>query len=696
MRAQVLTLPEIPFVGLRPFESQEALIFFGRTHQTIELLENLHRHRMLAVVGSSGCGKSSLVRAGLIPKLQAGFLVDERDRWATAVLRPGDAPRRNLVQALAGAFDGHTTAPPGILDELAETGIDALIRWLEPVLRSADANLLILVDQFEELFRFGLESGDPRRRAEATDFVAVLLDLVASRRLPVYLCLTMRSDFLSDCDAFPGLPEALNKCQYLVPRLRRDQRRQAIEGPCRLFGIHLAPRLVDRILNDIGDDTDQLPVMQHALLRLWDSARRRGENRLDLADYEAIGTAHGALSQHAEEALAELGPARLPLAERMLKALTATDRDNRRTRRPATFGELVDLSGASPADVRSVVAAFRRDRREFLIEYPGPTEGDSLLDISHESLIRQWPRLHALVDEETRSARIYRRLAEEAEEAAGGQRGAITEPRLTALLEWREKERPTEVWARRYHPGFAAAMDYLDRSVQQRDAELAEVERRRRRELVRARWTAAVIGVLFLVAAGMFLNANALRKRAVEGEKLAWEFQTIAETAKAEAESRLAEIRDWKARNEATELALQEALARRIASGETEQSAVEFLRLAPRLERPDDVAKSLAAGYPELSRANWGVGDLHNTQANEIEKVLVVPRGFLTALIQDHAAAQRLPNAVEDAKPQRELWTINAALTDSLRMYRQRNAQLRARLDAAGGGSNPYQQKSGR
>lgn len=672
MKAQPLVMPEIPFVGLRPFESHEALIFFGRTDQTIELLASLHRHRMLAVVGSSGCGKSSLIRAGLIPKLKAGLLVDDRDGWVTAVMRPGDAPRRNLVAALAEAL-AVAPPPPEFLDEVVETGVDALYRWLEPALSRADANLLLLVDQFEELFRFGLESGVAARQEEAVDFVGVLLELVASRRLPIYFVLTMRSDFLGECDAFPGLPEALNRCQYLVPRLSRDQRRRAIEGPCRLFGVRLAPRLVDRILNDLGEDSDQLPLMQHALLRLWEHGRLQGENRLDLADYEAIGTVHGALSKHAEEAFAELEPADQPIAERMFQALTTTDRDQRCTRRPVMLGELADLTGASPGRVRAIATAFRSERREFLIEYPGASDGEVLLDISHESLIRQWPRLRQLVDAESRSARTYRRLAEEAEEAASGQRGVITEPRLSGLLEWRERERPTEIWARRYHPGFAAAMDYLERSVAQRDADLAATERQRRRELVRTRGFASVIGVLFLISLGLLVNVNALRQRANAQEE-------IARSAKADAESHLQEIRDWKARNEQMERDLEAARRQMVAPVEVAQTGVDNLQLGPQLQRPDDVAGQLAKGYPELSRANWGVTEVRNEQTGRSDRYLVVPLSFLAALIQDRAGAQRLAFAQEDLKRIREIQARSDALADSLRYYREQNAELRVRL----------------
>ena len=232
-----------PFVGLRPFASDEAVLFFGRREQTVELLARLHGHRFIGVVGSSGCGKSSLIHAGLIPKLKAGMLVEDRDRWLVAAMKPGGRPRRNLLRALAARMP----AAGGSLDEaaldeaVAGAGVSALIELLAPAVGD-DASLLLLVDQFEEIFRFSQPGTGAGEREEAADFVSLMLALSEQRELQAYVVMTMRSDFLGDCDAFRGLPEALNRSQYLVPRLTRRQRREAIEGPVRLYRGEIAPR----------------------------------------------------------------------------------------------------------------------------------------------------------------------------------------------------------------------------------------------------------------------------------------------------------------------------------------------------------------------------------------------------------------------------------------------------------------------
>ncbi|MGD9063231.1 MAG: ATP-binding protein [Desulfobacterales bacterium] len=154
-----------PFVGLRPFESEDSLYYFGRGDQIKALLRQLHQTRFLAVVGSSGCGKSSLVRAGLIPNLEAGFLVQNRDLWHIATMKPGDAPLQSLARALFSVL-GESTETKSLetyTETIRRSGAQAVLEKTLPVLDRQDANLLLLVDQFEELFRFQQESSDSGR-----------------------------------------------------------------------------------------------------------------------------------------------------------------------------------------------------------------------------------------------------------------------------------------------------------------------------------------------------------------------------------------------------------------------------------------------------------------------------------------------------------------------------------------------------
>ena len=288
-------------------------VFFGRDEQIDELLAKLDRSRFLAVVGTSGCGKSSLVRAGLIPALKTGALVSAGTEWPVATMRPGDQPMRNLARALID--DGVVDRPRGCGRAHARVphrgrcgaGRSGWPRSCATRRHPEQKKLLLLVDQFEEIFRFRREGG----RDEADAFVTRLL--LASGRAGGRAGLRrpdMRSDYLGDCDLFAGLPEALNDSQFLTPRLTRDQRRGGDRGAGP--GLRRPGRAgagQPRCSTTWTAGPDQLPLMQHALMRLWKRAarppRRRGpgprEVVLTLADYEAIGGLKIALSGHADE-----------------------------------------------------------------------------------------------------------------------------------------------------------------------------------------------------------------------------------------------------------------------------------------------------------------------------------------------------------------------------------------------------------
>ena len=457
-----------PFVGLRPFESADSLYYFGRRQQTRALLQQLNANRFVAVVGSSGSGKSSLVRAGLIPNLEAGFLVQDRDLWKIAIFKPGGSPLRNLAAAMLSVTGapGTTETIKGLLETMRRQGSQALVHQAQTPPDSSEANLLIVVDQFEELFRFQ-QVRTTHVREEAAEFVSMLLNLAAQKEIPIYVVLTMRSDFLGECDAFQGLPEAMNTSQYLVPRLTRHQRREAILGPIRLAGADITPRLTDRLLNESLDTRDDLPVLQHVLMQTWTMWAKDGQGPIDLDHYEKSGTIRHALSLHADEALTGLSNESLAIAKRMFQALTETDASNRRIRRPANLHEIVAVCGKKEAleTVMSLIARFNADHRNFLVISPGAFEDNPLLDISHESLIRQWKTLAAWVDEEAESARVYKRLAESAKLHAGGKAGYYRDADLQVALDWQRQQQPNAEWAGRYHPEFELAVGFLKQSI---------------------------------------------------------------------------------------------------------------------------------------------------------------------------------------------------------------------------------------
>lgn len=490
--------PPNPFPGLRSFEAEEDYLFFGRETQTDELLRRLRSHRFLAVVGTSGSGKSSLVKAGLLPALYGGYMVQAGSSWRVAVLRPGRDPIANLAQALSDpevlGVEGEDRALQQLITEtVLHRGSLGLVEVVEQSPLGQDENLLVVVDQFEELFRFKQLSAEGQDEAAA--FVKLLLAAVQQTELPIYVLLTMRSDFLGDCAQFRDLPETLNDSQYLIPRMTRDQLKQAIVGPVAVGKGQITPVLVNQLLNELGDNPDQLPVLQHALMRTWDAWNHR-EREIDLPDYETIGTMEAALSQHADQIYDQLSdPIRQRIAEKVFKCLTEKGPDGRGIRRPAPFGEMLTVirqaleEDLTAAQVNDVIDYFRAPDCCFLLPpLHTPLEENTVLDISHESLMRVWQRLQTWLNQEAEAARAYTRLVETARLHAEDNADLLSDRELDYFTKWLVQAQPGPVWAKRYCPqvDFDQVMAFFEASKQKRyqattatatERQTAEIER---------------------------------------------------------------------------------------------------------------------------------------------------------------------------------------------------------------------------
>lgn len=482
-----------PFPGLRPFQEGEEHFFFGREKQTDTLVDKLKHTRFLAVIGSSGSGKSSLVNCGLLNALRGGSMSGAGSTWRVACCRPAGQPIRSLANALASPdvlfnnFDSSSLALDDIIDSNLRMSSRGIVDVFEQSRQKPNANLLVIVDQFEELFRYAADDvsgfGQPdTSRIEAAEFIKLLLAAHQQTAQPIYIVLTMRSDFLGDCTQFDSLAEAINLSQYLIPRMSRDERRLAISGPVGVGGGKIDPVLLTRLVNDLGDDPDQLSILQHALNRIWVRwvTLDRLQDPLTLAHYSSIGSMKSALDLHAEKAFGELANQREQLiAERLFKALTDKATDPRGVRRPTSVAVLCELTGASIDELTSVIDKFRTPTRSFLMPpYTQTLTPDTIIDISHESLMRMWKRLIVWASEEAESTHIYQRLTTTAMLHANAQAGLWRDPDLQLALEWRAHNEPGPTWAARIGPGFEQALTFLDESRVASDQEADEANRR--------------------------------------------------------------------------------------------------------------------------------------------------------------------------------------------------------------------------
>ncbi|HWA01821.1 MAG TPA: hypothetical protein VG841_16050, partial [Caulobacterales bacterium] len=542
-----------PYPGLRPFEQEDSHLFFGRELLVHDMLRRLTNSRLLAVTGSSGCGKSSLVRAGLVEEIDAGFVPKPGMRWRVVMMRPGAAPISALAKALEdtiatgselGLQQHHLRA---MLDRGASGLID-VIKSLDPKAEAGKPteSLLLIVDQFEEIFRYNHKDANRahwlEQREEAQRFVELLLHSVKNGADRVYVVLTMRVDFLDDCANFEGLAEAVSDGQFLVPRLTREQAARAIAEPAKVMGGSVDEALLGRILNDMATDTyreraaawdnpDLLPLMQHVLARMWEieASRSSAPPRLTLALYESLGGVDGALSKHLNETRAAL-PERLQEVSRLL--FTGLVRPSagvggRDIRNPLTVAEACAYTGASSEEIEAVYKAFSGPGKNFLVlsGREGLTD-DARLDISHESLIRQWDQLQSWTRNEESDADLLNTLVARAYGGDDPPRGAS----LAGYLEMVERRGATlpafiaRTQQRRLLDGvtpadiIAKVRVYLDAGVAAEREKAREAERRMRR---RALTVASVLAVMAVTGfGGAIYAANQTQRNAEWGNRL--------------------------------------------------------------------------------------------------------------------------------------------------------------------------------
>ncbi len=562
-----------PFPGLRPFKIEESHLFFGREGQSEEILKKLSEEKFVAVIGASGSGKSSLIYCGLVPTLYGGFVGDSKSKWNIIATRPGNSPIENLASAILEKTVGKNEKDNELIKQKLNASIlrsssNGLVEILEQSFDFEKENILIIVDQFEELFRYKSSRKDQSTYNESEAFVKLLVNANRTSDIPVYVVLTMRSDFIGECSQFHELTELINDSNYLVPQMTRNDFRRAIEGPVAVGGASIDTQLIQQLLNEVGDNPDQLPILQHALMRTWEYWMEHSDKKqaITITDYEAIGKMEKALSEHANEAYDELRENEKWICESMFKTITEKGNDNRGIRHPTSINDIASISKSTVDEVINVINSFRAAGRSFISpSYEIALKGDSIIDLSHESLMRIWNKLKVWVEEEWNAVQMYMRLSEASEMYQIGNTGLWRPPDLQLALNWREKQKPTLSWAQRYNPAFERAIVYLQTSDKEFKAEEENKVKLQKRQLRRSKIFAIVLGSAAILGMGLTVYSQMMRTEAVRQEQEAKKQQIIAEqqTVIAEQQTIIAEEKE------------EEALEQKEVANQQRQIAVE-------------------------------------------------------------------------------------------------------------------------
>ncbi len=517
-----------PYPGLRPFKEEESIFFRGRDDNIEAILDILQEKHFVLVTGASGDGKSSLIYAGVFPHVKANFLPSLYTNWVIADMRPERSPLRNLANALAKhirevsydkILDRLNYGFSAIVDLYKESSLYVDLTSLEYLeaseqekreMRKNAANLLILIDQFEEFFtnEENFRDGVPSLNSQITmNLLMETVRIAESEGLPIYVVFTMRSDFIGQCVAFHGLAEVIGQYSYFIPRLRRNSIQQVIEDPAIFNGDKIEFRLTQRLLNDVGEGIDQLPVLQHCLYQIWSLAQEE-KRSLDIIHYAKVGglapyklppeeriefeewyeklpdykkqlfenpRLRNVLNRHANELYETLHiyyeekygqsinkEKAQYIVKRAFMCLTKID-EGRAVRNRMTLREIVEIIGQPNIDTQVVgrlLNIFREPENTLLYPYIQRDDPDTyelkphdIVDITHEALIRNWNRLREWTEEEARSAQIFSELRLQVDQWLYHNKSPkylLAVGPYTYFKEWFEKQQPTPRWILRY------------------------------------------------------------------------------------------------------------------------------------------------------------------------------------------------------------------------------------------------------
>lgn len=542
--------PQIcPYTGLRSFTEEESLYFKGRDLQIDQITALLEQNKFLMVTGASGEGKSSLIYAGLIPNARAGFFKAKFTNWVVADFRPERGPIKNMAKAIADKFDRQPATVEtelgrgfsSLIDQYTNSefyideedqGWKTLDETQKKNRKRKAANLLILVDQFEEFFTNPENFFNETPSQDSQVVVNLILEtarIAMRRNLPVYIICTMRSDYIGQCSAFRGLPEYIGFSQFFVPRLKRKDLKLVIEEPAILSGNKISQRLIERLVFDLAEGVDQLPILQHALSQIW-LAADKGKVEMDLLHYAMVGGMPSTDLPDLDRVMFDEWFSHLPAHQKMfytqpglskvieihasslyenawdiynkrhpeqkitqqeakrIIALTfccLTKIDNSRAVRNRMslyeIATIVNTPAFSVDLIGDVLNIYREEGNSFI--KPFITEDisthhltrDTVLDITHESLIRNWNKLNEWANQEFEFYTTYldfKKQLDRWEQSKRSNNFLLPIGPLTYFEKWYTDCKPNAGWIRRY----SEAQEDVNLTIKESEKVLSDIQ----------------------------------------------------------------------------------------------------------------------------------------------------------------------------------------------------------------------------
>jgi len=537
-----------PYKGLRPFSEADSDDFFGRDDLIDSLEQRIRETALLVVVGASGSGKSSVVGAGLVPRLRAAA----HETWEIVEIVPGMRPLRELARALGQS-----------IDNVRGDDLD-LLRAVQQVASSETDRFLVVIDQCEELFHSDVDGRDRSR------FLRNLVEAVEDPYSQLTVLATLRADFYDRAIAEPGFGPLLAANSLTVVPMNPAELEAAAARPAAGVGVQLEPELIAELSSDMAGQPGSLPLYQYVLTLLFDE---RTGSTLTRSAYHQIGGLRGALALRAEGVYIDLEPECQIIARQLLLRCASLGAGRPDTRRRVERSEIDDL-GLDADSVEATLGAF--DRARLLSFDRDPATGHTTVEVAHEALLAEWPRLRGWLDDVREDLRLHASLATQVAEWEDSDRSPdylLSGARLEQYEGWSEESTIHLT---------ASERELVDRSIDQRDAERADDEARRKHELDverksvrRLRWLVGATTIAVLVVGVLSVFAINRSREAVSNEREA-RARELANAARSivTADPELAVL-----------LALEAVDATRSAEGYVLREAAEVLHLALNSQR---------------------------------------------------------------------------------------------------------------
>jgi WD40 repeat protein/energy-coupling factor transporter ATP-binding protein EcfA2 len=522
-----------PFPGLRAYRPDEGHLFFGRLESIVKVVTRLKENRFVSVIGASGSGKSSLVLSGVIPALLREN-AEGKKSWSYIVFRPERNPVDNLAKEIAAlsASAGFTQVPVSNVAASLHNRSEGIIDIVNKIRKNLRQQIVIVIDQFEEIFRYSPISTRGTLGDDATDLIDLLVNAVRQPDQGLYIIFTLRSEYVSECSRFHSLTNLMNSSSFLLPQMSHDMLSMVIEEPVKVSGATIDRSLVRIILGDLPDRPGQLPVLQHLLMRLWNQWSKVGDmsRPIGIADYEAIGQLRGAISQHAGQALESLDERHRYVCARLFRTITVRAEDGRELRKPENVSTIAARTGCAAEEIIHVAEVFRAPEYSFITPSKEiPLDENSIIDLTHESIIKNWNTLRKWIDDEEASGKLYKQLAAAAEQYQQGNGKLWTAPDLQIAIRWREENNPTLAWAEKIDPAFERTMLFLKNSEEEYAA-LEEYNRKSgTKKIKRSRLIAGLLGMMTLLTLVALGVAFSLKNKAEQQKSVALQLKNEAE-----------------------------------------------------------------------------------------------------------------------------------------------------------------------